>query len=72
MTTEQKSKIVNAAALAASRVVPRGFGLIVIIAPTETDIYDGGELAATVPKAETIELLRQTADRLERNLAKTQ
>lgn len=71
-STDQKGAFMTAAAQAALKNLPNKWGLILIAAPLGEKVFNGGEFISNVERKECIDLIRDTADRIERNLAKRQ
>ena len=72
MTFEARKILLQKAARAAKEHLPKGWGLCLIIAPVNSPIYQGGEFVSDLRKQDCIHLIRDTANRLERNLLRSQ
>lgn len=52
--------------------LPKGWGFVLIAAPTNTDIFDGGQWVSDLEREGAIKIVRQTLERVEKNLRKRQ
>ena len=72
MNLEERKVVLQNAAKAAKAHLPKGWGLCLIIAPVNSPICNGGEFVSDLRKADSIRLIRYTANRLEKHLLQSQ
>lgn len=72
MSTEQKTAMMRQMEAAIKPTIPAGWAVAIIAVPVGVPVPNGGEFGCNMNKEDAIYLLRDTADRIERNLNKSQ
>lgn len=72
LNTEQEKELLTKVATTIKTMIPDGYGFTLIVVPVGVDLDNGGQFISDLKRDSVPALLRMTADRLQKNLAKRQ